>query len=477
MENVNKKIFAGPRIRRLRRERGLSQSQMSSELGFSTSYLNLVERNQRPVSAQFLLRLAEVYDVELAAFAGTDEARAFADLSEIIADPMFKSLGLSRGEMQDMADSAPRAVDAFTLLYKSFQQAKQNATELSSQFAERDGMELDAVFPVDEVRDFIHERKNYFAELDEAAESTHEELGLQRDDAFMVLSSRLDEEHGIRVRIMPHEVMPETLRHFDLHRRQLLISEMLDASARIFQLAVQLAQLEFKPMIQRITDTHTFQTEEARRLSRISLANYFAGALLMPYGRFLGDAKALKYDIEHLGRRYRTSFEQVSHRLTTLQRPGERGVPFFFIRVDKAGNISKRFSAGRFHFSRFGGTCPLWQVHDTFTTPGRIATQIIQMPDSTTYFSIARTVKRVGALYGQPDQQLAIGLGCDIAFARDLVYAKGHDLEQPDATPVGPNCRLCERPACPQRANPPLTRNLVLDERSRGISAYRFSQE
>ena len=477
MENATKKIFAGPRIRRLRRERGLSQSQMSSELGFSTSYLNLVERNQRPVSAQFLLRLAEVYDVELSAFAGTDEARAFADLNEIMADPMFKSLGISRGELQDMADSAPRAIEAFSLLYKSFQQAKTNATELSSQFAERGGVDLDAVFPVDEVRDFIHDRKNYFAELDEAAESLHTELGLEREDAFMVLSGRLDEEHGIRVRIMPHEVMPETLRHFDLHRRQLLVSEMLDASARIFQLAIQIAQLEFKPMIQRIGDSHAFQTEEARRLVRISLANYFAGALLMPYGRFLKDAKDLKYDIEHLGRRYRTSFEQVSHRLTTLQRPGERGVPFFFIRVDKAGNISKRFSAGRFHFSRFGGTCPLWNVHDTFSMPGRVATQIIQMPDDTTYFSIARTVRRVGALYGQPDQQLAIGLGCDIAYARELVYAKGHDLESLDTTPVGPNCRLCERPACPQRANPPLTRSLVLDERSRGISAYRFSQE
>lgn len=477
MENSQKKIFAGPRIRRLRRERGLSQSQMSSELGFSTSYINLVERNQRPVSAQFLLRLAEVYDIELAAFAGTDEARAFADLSEIMADPMFKGLNIARSDLQEMADAAPRAVDAFALLYKNFQQAKQNATELSSQFAERDGMELDAVFPVDEVRDFIHERKNYFAELDEAAESLHEELGLVRDDAFMVLTGRLDEEHGIRVRIMPHEVMPDTLRHFDLHRRQLLISEMLDTSARTFQLAVQVAQLEFKPLITRIGDSHGFQTEEAQRLVRISLSNYFAGALLMPYTRFLNDAKSLKYDIEHLGRRYSTSFEQVSHRLTTLQRPGERGVPFFFIRVDKAGNISKRFSAGRFHFSRFGGTCPLWQVHDTFTTPGRIATQIIQMPDSTTYFSVARTVKRVGALYGQPDQQLAIGLGCDIAYARELVYAKGHNLSEPEATPVGPNCRLCERPACPQRANPPLTRNLVLDERSRGISAYRFSQE
>jgi len=477
VETKQKKIFAGPRIRRLRREQGLSQSQMAAELGFSTSYLNLVERNQRPVSAQFLLRLAEVYDIELTAFAGTDEARAFADLSEVLADPMFKGLGLSRGEMQDMADAAPRAVDAFTLVYKSFQQARQSASELSNQVVERGGADSDSSFPVDEVRDFIHDHKNHFPELDDAAESLHEELGLQREDAFMALSGRLDEEHGIRVRIMPHEVMPETLRHFDQHRRQLLISEMLDSSARVFQLAFQLGMLEFKPMIQRIGDMQTWQTEEARRLVRISLGNYFAGALLMPYRRFLENAKSLKYDIEHLGRRFGTSFEQVCHRLTTLQRPGERGVPFFFIRVDKAGNISKRFSAGRFHFSRFGGTCPLWQVHDTFTTPGRIVTQIIQMPDETTYFSTARTVRRVGALYGEPEQQLAIGLGCDIAYARELIYAKGHDLEQPDATPVGPNCRLCERPACPQRANPPLTRNLVLDERSRGISAYRFSQE
>ncbi|MFC3052231.1 helix-turn-helix domain-containing protein [Kordiimonas pumila] len=474
---VAKKIFAGPRIRRLRREWGLSQSQMAAELGFSTSYLNLVERNQRPVSAQFLLRLAEVYDVELTAFAGTDEARAFADLSEILADPMFKGIGLSRAEMQDMADAAPRAVEAFSLVYKSLQQARQSATELSTQVAQREGGESDSSFPVDEVRDFIHDRKNYFPELDEAAESLHEELGLQRDDAFMVLSGRLDEEHGIRVRIMPHEVMPETLRHFDLHRRQLLVNEMLDNGTRIFQLALQIALLEFKPMIQRVGDAHTWQTEEASRLVRMSLANYFAGALLMPYRRFLSDAKALKYDIEHLGRRYGTSFEQVCHRLTTLQRPGERGVSFFFIRIDKAGNVSKRFSAGRFHFSRFGGTCPLWRVHDTFSTPGRIDTQIIQMPDDTRYFSVARTVRRVGARYGQPDQQLAIGLGCDIAYARELVYSKGHDLENIDATPVGPNCRLCERPSCPQRANPPINRSLILDDRSRGVSAYRFSLE
>ncbi len=145
--------------------------------------------------------------------------------------------------------------------------------------------------------------------------------------------------------------------------------------------------------------------------------------------------------------------------------------------MDKAGNVSKRFSAGRFHFSRFGGTCPLWNVHDTFSTPGRIFTQIIQMPDNTTYFSVARTVTRVGALYGQPDQQLAIGIGCDISHARELVYVKGHDLENLEFTPVGTNCRLCDRPACPQRAHPPVSSKVVMDERFRGLSAFGFIQE
>jgi predicted transcriptional regulator/transcriptional regulator with XRE-family HTH domain len=477
MESANKKIFAGPRIRRLRRELGLSQSQMASALGFSTSYLNLVERNQRPVSAQFLLRLAEVYDVELTAFAGTDEARAFADLTEILADPLFKGVGLSRGEMQDMADASPRMVDAVKHLYASYTQARQNAEQISSQVVERGSSGATATLPAGEVRAALEDRNNYFHELDEAAEALHLDLGLERDDAFMVLSSRLDEEHSIRVRIMPHDVMPETLRYFDLHRRQLLLSEMLGGPARNFQLAFQLAMIECQEMIAGITEGIEFQNDEARRLMRMSLASYFAGALLMPYGRFLGDAKELNYDIEHLSRRYSTSFEQVSHRITTLQRPGNKGIPFFFVRLDRAGNISKRLSSGRFHFSQYGGTCPLWRVHDTFAQPGSVLTQIVQMPDETTYFTLARTVSRVGAAKGSSDYQLAVGIGCDIAHARDIIYAKGYDLERLDATPIGPNCRLCERPSCPQRAHPPLNKTLVIDERSRGVSSYRFRQE
>ena len=477
MDTAAKKIFAGPKVRRLRRERGLSQSRMAEELGFSTSYLNLVERNQRPVSAQFLLRLAEVYDIDLSAFAGTDEARAFADLSDIFSDPLFKGLDIGRADMQEFADASPRAAEAFVHLYKAFDTSRQHALELSSRFADRDlGTEGrgDMVFPIDEVRDFIHSARNYFPDLDDAAELLHGQLNMQAEDAFMVLSTRLEEVQGVRVRVMPTDVMPETLRFFDRHRRQLMLSELMNRSGRNFQIAYQIGLSEQTALISRLVDDGGFRSEEGKRLARISLANYFAAAVLMPYGRFLEDARSLRYDIEHLARRYGTSFEQVCHRLTTLQRPGNKGVPFFIIRVDNAGNVSKRFSAGKYHFSRLGGTCPRWNVHDTFANPGRIATQLIQMPDDTVYLSVARTVRRVGRTYSGADQQLAIGLGCDLKHAGDLVYSEGLNIEAPTPTPVGPNCRLCERQNCAQRAHPPVTRKLVLDERSRGVSSYRF---
>ncbi len=477
MEERQKKVFAGPRIRRLRRELGLSQSRMASELGFSASYLNLIERNQRPVSAQLLLRLAEVYDVELRSIAGDDEAKAFAELTEVFSDPMFRGIDLPKAEVQEIAAASPSAATAIATLYRVYRENKQRTDELALRFADHDRSPeiLESAFPVDEVRDFIHAQRNHFPELDEAAEALHQTIGLGDQDSALQLSERLAEQHGIGVRIMPVQVMPEALRFFDRHRRQLMLSELLRRSGRNFQMAHQIGLLEYHGMIDQVVAGSELQHEESRSLCRIILANYFAAALLLPYGKFRADAEELKYDTEHLGRRYGASFEQVCHRLTTLQRPGARGIPFFFLRVDNAGNVTKRYSAGRFHFSHFGGTCPLWNVHDTFATPGRISTQIIRMPDETTYFSIARTVRRAGSPYNQPEQQLAIALGCEIKFAKELIYAKGYDLDNPEVTLVGPNCRLCERPNCAQRAHPPISRALILDERSRGISPFRFS--
>ncbi|MEX0591465.1 MAG: short-chain fatty acyl-CoA regulator family protein, partial [Xanthobacteraceae bacterium] len=247
-----------------------------------------------------------------------------------------------------------------------------------------------------------------------------------------------------------------------------------DSPGRVFQIAFQLALVEAGTLIDEIVKKSSDLDETARRLFRISLANYFAAAVIMPYGRFHEAVEGLGYDIGVLGQRFGAGFEQICHRLTTLQRPNARGVPFFMLRVDHAGNVSKRFSSGTFPFSKFGGTCPLWNVHATFDTPGRMVTQVIELPDGTRYFSMAQTVRRAVVPHARPQPRYAIGLGCELKYAPRLVYSAGLKLESAEATPIGVNCRLCERPNCSQRAEPPLMRPLVLDETTRGVSPFMF---
>jgi predicted transcriptional regulator len=285
----------------------------------------------------------------------------------------------------------------------------------------------------------------------------------------------LREKHSIVTRIMPVDVMRETLRRFDRHRRQLLISELVDGPGRAFQLAFQIGISECSGSFDTIVNRAGPLDDTPRRLYRITLANYFAAAVMMPYQAFHSAAEALSYDVHVLAQRFNAGFEQVCHRLTTLQRPNARGVPFFMLRVDNAGNVSKRFSSGTFPFSKFGGTCPLWNVHSTFDTPDRLLKQVIELPDGNRYFSIAQMVRRPVAPHPQPQPRFAIGLGCEIRHASRLVYASGMDLEKTEGTPIGVNCRLCERENCSQRAEPPITRTLILDENTRRVSSFAFS--
>jgi predicted transcriptional regulator len=297
----------------------------------------------------------------------------------------------------------------------------------------------------------------------------------EHDEPYLALRARLEAQHKVNVRIAPVEVMENTLRRYDRHRQTIFLSELLDQPGRSFQLAYQLAYFEQMPAIEEIIRDAGMEKEETRVVARISLANYFAAAVLMPYDAFLKTAETNQYDITLLGRRFGTSFEQVCHRLTTLQRPGARGIPFFLIRVDNAGNISKRFSAGGFHFARFGGTCPRWHVHDAFRIPGKISTQVVQMEDATRYFSIARTVSRDNSGFGVPDNQFAVALGCEIKYAEKLVYARNANIDKETGdTPIGVNCRLCERRDCNQRATPSVNRDLRLDEHVRGLSPFGF---
>jgi XRE family transcriptional regulator, fatty acid utilization regulator len=478
MFDMERKAMLGAKVRRLRRDQGLTQAQMADALGISPSYLNLIEHNQRPVTVPVLLRLGQSFGVDLQSFAEDEESRLAAGLKEVFSDPLFEGGDIRRQDLQELASVAPTLGQAVVALYRAYRDTREGLETLSEQLADRDRLHLvqSAAFPLEEVRDMFHSRNNHFPDLEAAAETLWKDAKLEHGDLYRGLVDWLLHEHGVRVKLVPAEVMVNAVRRFDRHGKRVLLSEMLAPSARVFQLAGQLALLRHRELMTQIVDSANLSGDEARRLARIGLANYFAGAVLMPYTRFIEAAQKVRYDIEILRRRFDASFEQVCHRLTTLQRPGAKGVPFFLIRVDSAGNVSKRFSGAGFHFARFGGGCPRWIVYEAFRTPGKVHTQLAQMPDGATYFTLARTVVKASGGHLSPPQLFAIALGCEITHAGQIVYADGTDLTALDAaTPIGVNCRLCPRLDCPQRAFPPLHHRLIVDENLRGLSPFLFA--
>lgn len=475
LPSTDRKLFLGARMKRMRRELGLTQTRMAEDLGVSPSYLNLLERNQRPVTAQVLLRLAEAYDLDLKTLSSDPESTNATGLSEVFSDQMFRDLGVARHEIAEVADSAPAVSEAIVRLYRAYLDQRR-LTDLGAIGRPEEGAAAgSAVTPSDWVRDFIQTQKNYFAELEEAADEMVALLAYEPLDFAAAARERLAKRHNVAVRIVPVDVLPESVRRYDHHRKRLFLSEVLTGSGRSFALAYQLAMLEHGPLLDAMAERSGAPDRPTRNLMKVSLANYLAAALLMPYAAFHEAAERTAYDIELIRSRFGVSFEQACHRLTTLSRPGARGVPFFMLRVDPAGNISKRFAGSTFPFSRFGGTCPRWNIHSSFRTPGRIVTQIVETPDSQRYFTLSRTVSRIATSYSGDDSELAIGMGCELKFAERLVYARGIDLRDPVATAIGPACRICERPACKQRAAEPINRTLMVDDFTKSISPYPFA--
>jgi predicted transcriptional regulator/DNA-binding XRE family transcriptional regulator len=387
MAAPERKLYLGGRLRRLRRELGLNQSAMAGEIGVSPSYLNHLERNQRPVTAQVLLRLADVYDIDLKSFAAEGpEGTGIDQLGEILADPMFADLAIPRYELVEVADNAPSVADAVARLYAALVERRQHPEGGAPD-------ETSLITPEAWVRDHIQAQRNHFPYIEEAAETLAGALG-DAGGLYEALRRRLKEAFGVEARVVPPELLDFASQAYDLHRKRLMLSALLRPESRTFGAAYQLALLEFGPMLKRMAETSGAPDTPTRRLLTMSLANYAAGAILMPYARFLAAAEKQRYDVDRLCAEFGASVEQVSHRLTTLGRAGARGIPFFMLRVDSAGNISKRFAGESFPFSRFGGTCPRWNLHAAFQTPGRVATQIVETPEGERFFTISRTVDR-----------------------------------------------------------------------------------
>jgi predicted transcriptional regulator len=440
---------------------------MAAEIGISPSYLNHLERNQRPVTAQVLIRMAEAYDVDLKGFAAEGgEGTGTDQLAEIFSDPMFADIGIPRYELLELADNAPSVADAVSRLYAALVERRQHPIGGAPD-------ETSLLTPEAWVRDHIQAQRNYFAYLEEAAETLAGALG-DPLTIFEPLRRRLKEGFGVETRIVPPELLDSTSQHYDLHRKRLLLSALLRTESRTFAIAYQLALLEFGPMLKKMVESASPPDAPTRHLLHMSLANYAAGAIMMPYASFLESAEALRYDIDRLCARFGASVEQVAHRLTTLGRNGARGIPFFMLRVDSAGNISKRFAGESFPFSRFGGTCPRWNLHAAFQTPGRVTTQTVETPDGQLFFTVSRTVDRSVRLDPRESSLLAIGLGCDAKYAGKIVYAEGLDLARPHVTPIGPACTICPRIRCPQRAAAPAGRVLAVNPLQKTISPYPF---
>ncbi|MFD3941942.1 short-chain fatty acyl-CoA regulator family protein [Streptomyces sp. NPDC058579] len=468
---ADRKIYAHAKLRRLRREQGMNQVDMARALGISSSYANQIEQNQRPLTAPVLLRIAEVFGVDAEFFSEAEEDRLAADLRAALAD---EACGVALPAAEEVAEAArdhPEVARALVALHRRYRDTAEQAAALASP----GGGEalLPPSEPHDEVRDFFYAHHNHFEPLDTAAERTAEALRLRPGRAADPLAARLAERHGVKVVQAAPGLSPDA-RRFDPETGLLFLSPWLSDGQRAFQLATQLALLEHRPLMDGLSGSATDLTSpESSALARIGLANYFAGALLMPYAAFLAAAEEVRYDVELLSARFGVGFEAVCHRLSTLQRSGHRGVPFSFLRVDRAGNISKRQSASDFHFSRLGGTCPLWTVYEAFSAPGRILTQVAEMPDGKRYFWIARTITRGGFGHRSPRAEFAVALGCELRHAHRLVYAEGVALDDPRAaTPIGLGCRICERRDCAQRARPAAGSRLAIDPDRRTYVPY-----
>ena len=455
-------LFAGPAVRRLRKRERLTQAAAAARLDISPSYLNLIERNQRPVSARVMMRLVEQFDFDPRSLREDEAIGGIDGLARRFADERFADLGIDRDEMQELLAAAPQAAAAFARLYDSAGSA---------------GVQPDD--PMSASRREIERWRNHFADLDMAAEELADEMRLSRGDIGIALTERLRERHQLSVRVLPREVMPDSLRRLDLHARQVQLSEMLSVASRNFQLAIQLAQLEFSKAIAAIANAAKFEEEAARALFARHLTGYMAAALLMPYGRFLRACEATGYDLPVLERRFGVSFEQLGHRLTTLQRVGQRGLPFFMVRIDRAGQFSKTFiGASTARFIESGASCPLWHAHRAFDRAGELQVQFVALDDSGDrdggWLTMARTVEGSGA---PGEAQFVVVLGVEAVLANELAQARGISLRADDAQPIGPGCAQCHRIQCSQRSLPPIGRRLAFDRVRRGVTPFEFTRD
>ena len=463
------KTFVGPQLRQLRRAHKQTQAQMAKVLGVSPAYVNLLENNQRSLSVQMLMALSDAYQVDWRELVKDPSSNTLAELRSVLQDPIFENAP-DLQELRAAIDHAPGLVEKFLQVYRTH---RMTLDKMLRQGRERMPEDLLASSPEAIIHDFFRENKNHFPALETAAEKLRADQPCSPDDVYPMLKTRLLDRHGVTVEIKSAGAMSEALRIYDRETSRVHLSEALDHQNRTFQLAHVVCLLEQPKTLSDLVAGSGISSPTGLARCQVELANYFAAALLMPYAEFLEAAQKTRYDVDRVAAAFGVSFEQVCHRLTTLQRKNASGVPFFFLRVDKAGNVTKRFNSTTFNLAEFGGACPVWNIHTSFRTPGVILPQFVELPEGERFFTLSRTSDRPVFSWESQDRRLAVALGCEFRFVEQIGYADAFNLESGGLfSPIGINCHLCPRQNCAQRAHQPLFVELPISTDRRGNTRY-----
>ncbi|MCW3837070.1 short-chain fatty acyl-CoA regulator family protein [Sphingomonas canadensis] len=457
---MSRRIFAGHLVRALRDRLGIAQADMAARIGISTSYLSQIENADRPITPAVLAALGEAFPGDWAAIDPEEDTSLLIDAVDAAGDPSVPEAALAPDTVRRGVEQQPQLARRMVALHRAFRRSQDQLAVLDDRYDAGSGEA--ARLPWEEVRDWFHAERNYVDAIDREAERIADALEGARG-----LEARLADRFGVRV-----ETGGDRLRAYDPDARVLRLDPAQPPESQAFAVAHQLARLEFAGLIAE-TAHRGLDSAAGRELLSAGLANYAAGALLMPYARFRAAARELRHDIDRLRQRFGASFEQACHRLSTLQRPGAAGIPFFFCRVDMAGNITKRHSATRLQFARFGGACPLWVVHEAVAIPDRILVQLAETPDGVRYVSMAKGLVKPSGSYARAPRRFAVALGCEESHAREFIYADGLRIDGA-ATPIGSSCRICPRHDCDQRAFPPAGSEIRIDPDSRGTVPYAF---
>jgi len=471
MSKLDSKI--GPKIKAFRRQLGMQANKLAEELNISPSYLNLIEKGKRKIDGDLLIKVCEKLRIELSDLTSKTDLNLENNISELLDDELFEDLDILGPEVKDLVNTNPKIAKALIKLGDNF---RQKDHEIVNKLENISGKIIDsrkAAFPGEVISDFLQENKNFFPKLENFANTIFEKVKQNNRTRYIALCDFLKSEYEIIVKdVIPEEGKPFS-KIYKVKQKELLLSDYLSIETKKLHAAAQISQQGASKEIDEYLSTFNFPSEEAKKLTRVALLNYCGAAILMPYKLFHKECNELKYDLELLQNTFATSFEQVAHRVTCLQDPSLPGIPFHFLRVDVAGNISKRFSLSGIEIPRYGGACPRWNVYSAFSRPGVIQAAVSKMTNGEKYVCIAKTVEKGVGRYGQKKSMLSIGLGCEAKYAKDFVYTENLDLnDKKSELPIGVSCRTCDRLDCSQRAFPPLHKKFDIDINSRGVSVY-----